>query len=345
MASDIFNWLPPEIHINIVKHLDVRAKLDVLRDVRSLNSASLTARRYFYANQCASFLRPYIQEIYRIFGDETIVPLAVILLQVRKIRAQTRGLTSLQIEQHLRPHLDAFARFENSEPEEEWKYDMGYITALIKMNRELDIMWDEYWQWYMPSYVLTCSQLSNIANHFLRYDLYCQLGCNGKEKLFSENEHVKDLESHIYKLLPLPKPLRVRELTANMLWLVKKRHTMILASVDNQIEYVDPRIERKQVNDIMRQGGTPDFVMQRLRECQFKTRRAYDNELYLDHVFLQGYPLLLHLQQLTRDARIACVLDIFFKVTTEKFQMEAGMSRSTRSATKVERIYRSLAWS
>ncbi|KAF5584727.1 uncharacterized protein FSUBG_12690 [Fusarium subglutinans] len=338
MASDIFNWLPPEIHINIVKHLDVQAKLDVLRDVQSFNSASPTARHYFYANQCASFLRPYIQEIYRIFGDETLVPLALILLHVRKIRAQTRGLTSLQIEQRLRPHLDAFARFENSEPEEEWKYDLGYILAIFNMNREMAIIWGEYCQFSRPG---TRTKLSNAVNHFLRYDLYCQLGCNGEEKLFSENEHVKELESHIYKLLP--QPPQARELGVNMPCLVKNRHKRILLDVRWQLGYGDARNEQQQVDDIMRQGGPPDFVMQRLRECRFKTKGAYDVKLYLDHVVLQGYPLLLHLQQLTRDARAAYVVDTFFRIVTEKFQIGSGMSRSTRSTTKAERIYRSLA--
>ncbi|KAF5582718.1 hypothetical protein FPCIR_9389 [Fusarium pseudocircinatum] len=141
MPSDIFNWLPPEVHINIVKYLSIQSDHVRLRDVRSFTSASPTARRYFYANQCASFVQPYIQDVYRIFGDEALVPLGVILLQVRKVRAQTRGLTSLQIEQHIRPYLDAFTRFENSEPEDEWKGNLGCIAALIEMDREFYNIW------------------------------------------------------------------------------------------------------------------------------------------------------------------------------------------------------------
>ncbi|KAH7166730.1 hypothetical protein DER46DRAFT_573618 [Fusarium sp. MPI-SDFR-AT-0072] len=129
-----------------------------------------------------------------------------------------------------------------------------------------------------------------------------------------------------------------------MLWLIKERHGKILSSVDSQINYFgDARKERNQVDDIIRQGGPPHFVMQRLQECRFKTRHRYDTKLYLDHVCLQGYPLLVHLQQLRRDAQIAYILDIFFKITTEKLQAKAGMWKSARSATKRESIYRSYA--
>ncbi|KAF4439219.1 hypothetical protein FACUT_4296 [Fusarium acutatum] len=346
MPSDIFNWLPPEIHINIVRYLNTRANHGLLRDIRSFTSASPTARRYFYANQCASFVRPYIQEISEIFEDEGLVPLAVTLLQVRKVRVKTRGLTSSQIEQHLRPYLDAFTHFENSEPEEEWKQDLGCITALINMNREFDIMWQEYyWRVRLPNYVPPPSDRSNVIDHFLRYDLYCQLGCHGEEKLFAENEHVKEFESHLYKIIP-PKPRVRRSARINMLWLIKKLLEKILFSVDWQINYVgDARKERNQVDDIIRQGGSSHFVMQRLRECRFKSRDERDTKLYLDHVCLQGYPFILHLQQLTRDAQKACILDMFFKFTTEKLQAKAGISKSTRSATKRERMYRSLALS
>ncbi|KAF5642782.1 uncharacterized protein FTJAE_3498 [Fusarium tjaetaba] len=357
MPSDIFNWLPPEIHINIVKNLNIQANEDLFRDVRSFISASPTARRYFHANQCASIVRPYIQDIYRIFEDEALVPLAVILLQVRKVRAQTRGLTSLQIEQRIRPYLDAFSRFENSVPGERWKEDLGCIAALISMNREFDIIWHEsrvyiwklhYWRTVTPrrNYDLPCSDRSTVINHFLRYDLYCQLGCHREDKLFAENEHVKELESHLYKLMPSTDGRRMARL--NMLCLIKDILDGILESVDWQINYVgDRRRERNQVDDIIRQGGTPEFVMQRLRECRFKSRQKYDTKLFLDHVCLQGSPLVLYLKQLGKIAQKACILDMFFKITTEKLQLQAkaGMRMSTRSATKRESIYSSLSLS
>jgi hypothetical protein len=354
MPSDIFNWLPPEIHINIVKYLNIEAKQDLLRDIRSFTAASPTARRYFYANQFASFVRPYIQDVSRIFGDEALVPLAVILLKARKVRAQTRGLTSLQIEQHIRPYLDAFSRFENSEPEEEWKGNLGCIAALIKMNQEFHTILNGFIYYILKLYYLRplllqiCDSLpshkSTIINHFLRYDLYCQLGCHGEDKLFADNEHVKELESHLYKLMLPTKTDRMRRV--NMLCLIKNLLDRIVSSVDLQINYVgDARKESNQVDDIMRQGGTPGFVMQRLRECRFKSRHARDTKLFLDHLCLQGYPLILYLLQLSGSARKACVLDMFFKITTEKLQAEAGMRMSTRSATKRESIYSSLALS
>ncbi|PNP75028.1 hypothetical protein FNYG_11676 [Fusarium nygamai] len=309
MPSDIFNWLPPEIHINIVKYLNTEANHALLRDMRSFTSASPTARRYFYANQCASYVRPYIQDVYRIFGDEALVPLGVILLQVRKVRAQTRGLTSLQIEQRIRPYLDAFTRFENSEHEEEWKGKLGCITALIKMDREFDNIWHNFsnhiwkiyysrarraWRARLSNYDPPPSYRSTVINHFLRYDLYCQLGCHGEDKLFAENEHVKELESHLYKLMIPTNGRRTERI--NMLWLIKELLNRILYSIDWQINYVgDARKERNQVDDIIRQGGTPEFVMQRLRECRFKSRRECDTKLFLDHVCLQGYPFVLYL--------------------------------------------------
>ncbi|KAF5568300.1 hypothetical protein FPHYL_2837 [Fusarium phyllophilum] len=350
MPSDIFNWLPPEIHVNIVKYLNTEENYVSIRDIQSFTSASPTARRYFYANQCDSFVRPYIQEVYRIFGDEALVPLGVILLQVRKVRAQTRGLTSLQIEQRIRPNLDAFTRFENSGPEEEWKEDLGCITALIKMDREFDNIWNKFrhYTWRLYSWrarLPHCDPYrSTVINHFLRYDLYCQLGCDGEGKLFAENEHVKELESHLYKLM-IPTTGRRTE-RINMLWLIKDLLNRILYSVDWQINYVgDARKERNQVDDIIRQGGTPEFVMQRLRECRFKSRHECDTKLFLDHVCLRDFPFVLYLQQLSSSARKACILDMFFKITTEKWQVKAGTGNSTRSATKRESIKSSLALS
>ncbi|KAF5709540.1 hypothetical protein FMUND_10030 [Fusarium mundagurra] len=353
MPSDIFNRLPPEIHINIVKHLGPEGNYVSIRDIRSFTSASPTARRYFYANQCASFVRPYIQEISKKFGDEALVPLAVILLQARKVRAQTRGLTSPQIEQRIRPYLDAFTRFENSEPEEEWKGNLGCITALINMNREFDNILDDFTYYILKRYYLRPrlplydpppSYQSTVINHFLRYDLYCQLGCHGEDKLFAENEHVKELESHLYKLMLPTNAHRLGRI--NMLYLIKELLDRILRSVDKQINYAgDARKERKQVDDIIRQGGTPEFVMQRLRECRFRSRHDRDTKLFLDHVCLLGYPFVLYLQKLGDSARKACILDMFFKITTEKFQAKAGIRKSTASATKRERIYSSLALS
>ncbi|KAF5966987.1 hypothetical protein FCOIX_12208 [Fusarium coicis] len=290
MPSDIFNWLPPEIHINIVKYLNIEADHALIRDIRSFTSASPTARRYFYANQCTSLIRPYLQNIYKIFGDEALVPLGVILLQVRKVRAKTRGLTSLQIEQRIRPYLDAFTRFENSGPEEGWKEDLGCITALISMSREFDDIWHEignyiwkmyYWRTVTPPrhYDPPSSCRSTVINHFLRYDLYCQIGCHGEDKLFAENEHVKELESHLYKLMPPTKGRRMGRL--NMLCFIKDILDRILRFIDWQIDYVgDKRRERNQVDDIIRQGGAPEFVMQRLRECRFKSRHEYDTKLF-----------------------------------------------------------------
>lgn len=360
MPSDIFNRLPPEIHINIVKYLKTQegntrlhlmqalvnlalnqdfgsfSSYKSLRDVRSFTSASPTARRYFYANQCASFVRPYIQNISKIFQDESLVPLAVILLQARKIRARTRGLTSSQIEQSIRPCLDAFTRFENSEPEEGWKEDLGCIKALTNMNREFDHIMNQY-----PSREGR-SHRSNFINHFLRYDLYCQLGCHGEEKLFAENEHIKELESHLYKLI-LPKPQTGSWEALNMIWLMKKILGSIMESVDSQVQYVgDGRKEINQVDDIIRQGGPSDFVMQRLRECRFKSRSEYDTKIFLDHACLQGYHFIAYFRQPTRDARNA-LIDMFFKITVETLQKKAGMSGSTRCARRLESLYRSLA--
>ncbi|CZR36039.1 uncharacterized protein FPRO_03701 [Fusarium proliferatum ET1] len=367
MPSDIFNRLPPEIHINVVKCLKTQegntmlhamqalanhaliqdfgslSSYNLLRDVRSFTSASPTARRYFYANQCAFFIQPYIQNISKIFQDESLVSLAVILLQARKIRARARGLTSPQIEQSIKPCLDAFTRFEKSVPEEEWKEDLGCITALIDMNREFDHIVYQYssrerWSYQVPQ----SSYRSNFINHFLRYDLYCQLGCHGEDKLFAENEHIKKLESHLYKLI-LPKPQTGSWEVLNMIWLIKKILKSIIRSVDSQVQYVgDGRKEINQVDEIIRQGGPSDFVMQRLRECRFKSRLEYDTKIFLDHACLQGYPFILSLRQPTRDARKA-LIDMFFKITVEKLQEKAGKSGSTRCARRLESLYRSLA--
>ncbi|KAJ9422888.1 hypothetical protein FOXG_19100 [Fusarium oxysporum f. sp. lycopersici 4287] len=351
MPSDIFNWLPPEVHLNIVDNLQS------LHNTRSFTLASPTARRYFHANQRTSFLWPYILEIQANFGDEALVPLALILLQVRKVRAQTRGLTSLQIEQRIRPYLDAVARFDKSEPAKEWKTNLGCISAVINMIRE-----------FGP---ITAGSVNGFRNHlsgiarydihifanrghainvFLRYDLYCQLACNGEERLFTqreaEREQVNELESYLHKRLKHPQQAHHPWIPDTMMKLIKQRHRDILLSVDDTFGVSrSARRERNQVEDIIRLGGPGPSVLQRLQQCRFVTRQRDDETTYLDYVSLQGFPFLHHLEQLEAEAQKPYVLDIFFKVTTKRLQELAGIRVATRSAARQESIYQTYAFS
>ncbi|KAH7260770.1 uncharacterized protein BKA55DRAFT_672627 [Fusarium redolens] len=334
MTSDIFNWLPPELHINVV------ANLQSLQDIRSFTSASPVARRYFHANQRTSFLWPYILEIHANFGDEALVPLALILLQVRKI------------EQRIRPYLDAVTRFDISESSEEWKTNLGCIAAIIHMIREIGPITAgsvNKFRDQMPrtarSYIHSYADRGQVVNAYLRYDLYCQLACNGEEKLFAEREQVKELESYLHKHLPQPYQARPRT-PVNILCLIRQRHTDILFCVDLTIGMSrSERSERNQVKDILRRGGPRPFVLQRLQECRFMKRQRDDIKAYLDYVSLQGYPFLHYLEQLEPHAQKACVLDIFFKITTERLRELAGIRVTTRSAAKRANIYQAYAMS
>ncbi|KAH7202592.1 hypothetical protein BKA60DRAFT_600764 [Fusarium oxysporum] len=258
MPSDIFNWLPPEVHLNIIQ-----------------------------AN----------------FGDEALVPLALILLQVRKI------------EQRIRPYLDAVARFDKSEPAEEWKTNLGCISAVINMIRE-----------FGP---ITAGSVNGFRNHlsgiarydinifanrghainvFLRYDLYCQLACNGEETLFTqreaEREQVNELESYLHKRLKHPQQAHHPWIPDTMMKLIKQRHRDILLSVDDTFGISrSARRERNQVEDIIRLGGPGPSVLRRLQQCRFVTRQRDDETTYLDYVSLQGFPFLHHLEQLEAEAQ------------------------------------------
>ncbi|KAF5696149.1 hypothetical protein FMUND_15771 [Fusarium mundagurra] len=347
MSSDIFHKLPPELHFTIV------GNLRSLEDVSSFTSASPIARRYFHANQRTSFLRPYIVQIHENFGDGALVPRALTLLELRKVRAQTRGLTSLQIQQRLKCYLDDKTLHDDeallaSEPKHEWKKDLGCIIALTKKvlpgvasilesyrnevkRRFSRIPWLAEKAPEIPS-----ADRRILVDEFLRHDIYCYLFYNGDESLFVEKLH----SSRKYRsCLPqhLALILRSSPVLISILELIKHRHREILDHVETVLnrhlafcQTTSKRNERNQVQDTMRQGGPSTVISRRLKECRLETSYKHDKKAYIDYMCYQGYPVLQYLEQLELPHLKDYVIETFFKITTKKRQEKAGWRVTTR---------------
>ncbi|KAF4345215.1 hypothetical protein FBEOM_823 [Fusarium beomiforme] len=335
MFSDIFHKLPPELHSNVV------GNFNSLEDVRFFTSASPVARRYFHANQRNSFLRPYMMQIQENFGDEALVPKALTLLELRKVRAQTRGLTSLQIQHRLKRYLDDKTlhddeAFLDSEPKHEWKKDLGCMVAIMtKILPEVASILESYRNEVkrrfsrVPGLAGKAPKIPPadrriLVDAFLRYDIYCHLFYNGDEKLFVERLYSPRkyrfcLPQHLALIL------RSSSVPISILELIKHRHREILVHVETVLnrhltlrQGMSKRSERYQVQDIMHQGGPSTVISRRLQECRFTTSDERDKKTYVDYMCYQGYPMLKYLEQLEPRCLGDYVIDAFFKITTRE---------------------------
>ncbi|KAF4445656.1 hypothetical protein F53441_10605 [Fusarium austroafricanum] len=342
MPSDIFSKLPPELHFNIV------GNLNSLHDILSFTSASPAARCYFKANQ-RSFLRICITEIEQHFADETIVPWVLILLKLRKTRAQTRGCTSLQIQQRIKPLLDAIVGFDYSKPTDEWKGDLGCIIALRRMFPEIKRLVTCFEKKIdcLPTraarsepHKISAADRRTLIDAFLRYDIYCHLFHNGYEQLFDEKAHLSEkfrpcLDRHITY------PGQTNSyFHTTILELIQGRHREILNYLDFRgMVHQSKRNEHNQIEDIICLGGSSHdaVVWRRLKECRFRTRQTDDEAVYLDYISMQGYPLLQYMEQLEPKILEDYILETFFRVTTTKLQEEAGWPVTTGYSGKRHR--------
>ncbi|KAI6760540.1 hypothetical protein HG530_009400 [Fusarium avenaceum] len=214
VSSDIFDKLPAELNTTIFGHCNTRA--------------------------C---LKQSISEIQSDLISDDLVALALLLLRLRKLRQEAHGRTSLQIQQLIRPAVDAVLHLDPSNPTQEWKGSLAQIIVLRRILPGIRDFIVSQQERKIPGGIaatdeepakLTTVQKHSLIDTLLRHDIYCHSFHYGHELLF-HGKSLKDkfspcLDRGLFSYFDTAsRPMR-RGIT--ILDLIKARHKRLLNLVD-----------------------------------------------------------------------------------------------------------------
>lgn len=334
-SSDIFDKLPAELNTTIFGHCES------LKDILSLISASPAAHFCFLGNTRAC-LKQSISEIKSDLISDDLVALALLLLRLRKLRQEAHGRTSLQIQQLIKPTVDAVLHLDPSNPTQEWK---GSLAQIIVLRRFLPGIRDfivSQQERKIPGGItateeepakLTTVQKHSLIDTLLRYDIYCHSFHYGHELLF-HGKVLKDkfspcLDRGLFSYFDAASRTIRRSIT--ILDLIKARHKKLLDLVDEDNWVRTPNSEQIRVREIVNRGGLINIVWRRLRICRYQHRDESQERGYLQHMSQQGYPLLCYMESLDLPSLENHVYATFFEVSETKRQHQQETSRLGRT--------------
>ncbi|KAM0487992.1 hypothetical protein ACHAP7_001810 [Fusarium lateritium] len=318
-GSDIFNKLPAELNSAIVRHCSS------LKDVHSLISASPAARVCFLGNSYA-YLKQHVAEIkFELVGDD-LVALALLLLRLRRSRRETYGGTPLQVQQLVKPIVEAVLCLDPASPSQEWKGSLAQIMALQRFLPEIREFIASQQKDQIPDWArdkdgepaeLTTAQKHKFIDTFLRTDIYCHSFHHGHELLFQGKESKEKLSRclNLGLFFYFTPDSRLGCTGITIPELIQNRQKELLDLVNKDIGERTQDSEQSQAREIMNQRGQMDVAWRRLRIRLYQHRNGDQEMEYLKHVSRQGYSLLHYMESLDLHSLRIFVYDTFFKVS------------------------------
>ncbi|KAM0245552.1 hypothetical protein ACHAP5_005359 [Fusarium lateritium] len=340
-GSNIFSKLPAELTIAIFGHCSS------LKDVHSLISASPAARACFLGN-AHTYLKQHVTEIRsELIGDD-LVALALLLLRLRRSRRETYGGTPIQVQQLVKPIVEAVLRLDPVNPSREWKGSLAQIMALRRFLPEIREFIASQQKDQMPDWArktdkepaeLTTAQKHKFIDTFLGTDIYCHSFHHGHELFFQGKESKEKLSRYLNLGLffYFTQDSRLGCTGITIPELIQNRQKALIDLVDKNFEERTSDSEQSQAREMMHRRGQMYVAWRRLR-IRLYQRRSWNQEMeYLKHVSRQGYSLLYYMESLDLLSLEIFVYDTFFEVSVKQRQRQQEAFRGGESSRQCVR--------
>ncbi|KAF5978741.1 hypothetical protein FBULB1_6058 [Fusarium bulbicola] len=306
-CADFFSELPPELRMEILKQTP-------LQDIRRLISASPALLRIFQKHR-ASILRHHLQDLLQFYGDKSILPFVVFTMDLRALRAQSQHLTASELEEKLKPALNSIqSRKCTRQP------STGYLDFRI-LEKAQNLVPEHCRAFYAyqegpynsaprPSSHFLLEKASwqvkfTFIERLLRFDCFCNMFYYRTQSLFSlSNRGETKLQS---PLLHHPNN-SVERFPRTII-------STLFKGYEDLINRLDSSLRSRQPNPV----DTPDSTKQdisTLRRNEFLDRGMPQEQSYVTHLILGGYPLFAKLQSLTAEEFEHYTLKEFYQVVT-----------------------------
>lgn len=299
-CADFFSALAPELRIEILDR-------NPLQDMRHLISASPALLSIFQRHR-SSLLRHHVQHLLKFYGDESILPFVAFTMDLRALRAESQQLTASELEEKLKPALNSILSQEcTRQPTESY-------PALIVLEKAQNLV-PELCRAFCTHQERLHSKLLledapwhakfRFIETFLRFDCYCNMFSYRTKSLFSTLEHAKAKFIRPFLHCPaIPIERYPRTITCTMF----ERHRCLISQLDNSLRSRQPKpVERPEIwkHDVSA-----------LRRKEFLNRDWLQEQGYLIHLLMGGYPLFAKLQSLTAEEFERYTLEEFYQVVT-----------------------------
>ncbi|KAF5594353.1 uncharacterized protein FSUBG_9455 [Fusarium subglutinans] len=308
-CADFFSELPPELRMEILNQTPIQ-------DIRLLISASPALLRIFQRHR-ASLLRHHLQYLLRFYGDKSILPFVVFTMDLRALRAQSQHLTASELEEKLKPALNSIQSRKCTRQPSAGYLDFQILEKAQNLVPELCRAFDThqegpYNSTPRPSSHFLLEEASwqvkfTFIEKFLRFDCYCNMFYYRTQSLFSISNRVET---------KLESPL-LHHATNSVERFPRTIISTLFKGYQDLISRLDYSLRSRQPNP----GDTPESPNQNISTLQrneFLDRDMPQEQSYLSHLIMGGYPLFEKLQSLTAEEFEHYTLKEFYQVVTVK---------------------------
>ncbi|KAG5748481.1 hypothetical protein H9Q70_008857 [Fusarium xylarioides] len=313
---DPFGRLPIEMNVKIMLLL-------CIDELLSLTRASPTVWQHFRADH-AIILRSHLPRIYNHYGHPAAIPLLILAIQLRKLRAKLRGKPRAEIENKLDPILTSVLSEDCMEMPPQWESHLPILAATKGLIPELcntfKMRLTYSWDRGLSLTELPPYHTWVFVESFLRYECFCNISYASEGFLFQNMFDFKHifLKPFLVKTSFSPSELRAWGQTEQM---VKPCDMMFnewcqwSQSPMNNFEFEAPEFYLRQFRLVLQRvrelllSKSPRSAKsgKRLLNILLIRRDGYRHFLY--HLSLQGNTLLAHLASLKRPGELeSCIV-------------------------------------
>ncbi|CVK96106.1 uncharacterized protein FMAN_13994 [Fusarium mangiferae] len=186
---DPFGRLPVEMNVKIMLLLGVDELL-------SLTRASPTAWQHFRADH-AIIIRSHLPRIYIHYGHPASIPLLMLLIRLRKLRAELRGKPRADIENKLDPILTSILSEDCMETPPQWKSHLPILAAATGLIPELCNVFKKRsiygWEAGLSLTEIPPYATWVFVESFLRYECFCNISYGSEGFLFQDMFDFKNI--------------------------------------------------------------------------------------------------------------------------------------------------------
>ncbi|EWG48657.1 hypothetical protein FVEG_16300 [Fusarium verticillioides 7600] len=168
---DPFGRLPIEMNVKIMLLLGIDELL-------SLTRASPTIWQHFRADH-AIIIRSHLPRIYNHYGHPAAIPLLILVIRLRKLRAKLRGKPTAEIENKLDPILTSVLSEDCMEVPPQWESHLPILAAATGLIPELCNTFEKRltygWDRGLSLTELLPYHTWVFVESFLRYECFCNI--------------------------------------------------------------------------------------------------------------------------------------------------------------------------
>ncbi|KAF5588157.1 hypothetical protein FPANT_6689 [Fusarium pseudoanthophilum] len=335
LSSDPFSALPPEINIQILKHLS----LDDMRSATACSpmlSSTLTSNRQY-------ILEPHLREVQLSYGDISLFHLAAAAMHLRELHSKHDGDTILVLEKHIKPVMDYILRLNTKTVEERGDINLYMANAAQDLMPEIvGAFTMGPWLWYQVEYqhrspgslwpdMAPLGLRAAFSDGFLRFDCYRSIFHHKDQVLFQERLGITDVFSNLCDVLNhkdqglFQERPGIKDAFLNSFppfpkfddKIQRMYPYMILGKIDHRYGEImlelDRRYHRRTKGVVWPKGAWKEYLAETAR-IDFRNR-TQDQELYFVHrLSMQGYPKLMFFEQLSPETRLKTMEEEFEKL-------------------------------